>query len=84
VGVALPNRCHGRCTTIGPLVRPAPPSAASLDPDAIRRVVVRNLGQVRRCYETALAEAPTAEGRVAVRWVIGGDGAVLNHVQRRR
>lgn len=49
----------------------------SLDRGAIRRVVVRNLGQVRRCYETALAEVPTAEGRVAVRWVIGGDGAVI-------
>ena len=59
------------------------PSAASLDPDAIRRVVVRNLGQVRRCYETALAEAPTAEGRVAVRWVIGGDGAVPRTHRRR-
>lgn len=50
---------------------------ATVDAAAVRRVVQRNLGQVRHCYEQALAEVPTAEGRVAVTWVIGSNGAVL-------
>lgn len=48
-----------------------------LDPALIRRVVHANIGQVRRCYERALEEVPSAEGRLMVRWVIGGDGSVL-------
>lgn len=48
-----------------------------MDPALVRRVVRANLGQVRRCYERALEQAPGAEGRVTVRWVIGSDGAVL-------
>lgn len=72
MGAGLPHGCSGDGN--GPCVSAG---GALLSAEAIRRVVVRNLGQVRRCYETALAEVPTAEGRVAVRWVIGGEGAVL-------
>lgn len=50
---------------------------ALIDPAAIRRVVVRNMGQVRHCYEDALHERPGAQGRVSVRWVIGANGDVL-------
>jgi hypothetical protein len=65
-----------RCTGPWPL-RTAPSPGTSLDATAIRRVVRRNLGQVRHCYEQALALVPNAVGRVAVRWVIGSEGAVL-------
>lgn len=46
-------------------------------PERIRRVVLRNLGQVRHCYEQALEQHAGASGRVTVRWVIGTDGQVM-------
>ena len=62
----------------GPIVRAAPPSVAGLlAPEAIRRVVLRNLGQVTHCYEQGLATNPNLEGRVVVRFVIGGTGNVM-------
>jgi TonB family protein len=64
--------------TRGPTVRAAPPSVTGLlSPDAIRRVVLRNLGQVNHCYEQGLATNPNIAGRVAVRFVIGGTGTVM-------
>ena len=61
----------------GPMVRTAPPSVSGrLSPEVIRRVVLRNLGQVQHCHEQALAQNPSAAGRVVVRFVIGGNGAV--------
>jgi len=69
VGMGLGNGGYCGCG--------APSPGTSLDAAAIRRVVQRNLGQVRHCYEQALALVPDAEGRIAVRWVIGSEGAVL-------
>ncbi len=61
----------------GPVVRPnAPAVQGALAPEVIRRVVMRNLGQVRHCYEQALAAQPDAQGRVTVRFVISPSGAV--------
>jgi TonB family protein len=68
---------RGRGTT-GPLVRAAPPSVTGLlSPDAIRRVVLRNIGQVAHCHEQGLMQNPNLEGRVVVRFIIGGDGTVM-------
>jgi hypothetical protein len=68
---------RGRGTT-GPLVRAAPPTVTGLlSPEAIRRVVLRNLGQVAHCHEQGLAQNPNLEGRVVVRFIIGGNGAVM-------
>jgi hypothetical protein len=64
--------------TRSPTVRAAPPSVTGLlSPDAIRRVVLRNLGQVNYCYEQGLATNPNIAGRVAVRFIIGGTGTVM-------
>ena len=61
----------------GPSVRAAPPQVSgSLSPEAVRRVVLRNLGQVTYCYEQGLSRDPNAAGRVVVRFVIGPAGAV--------
>ncbi|MEM6990210.1 MAG: AgmX/PglI C-terminal domain-containing protein [Myxococcota bacterium] len=49
---------------------------ASLAPEAIRKVVRSHVQDVRRCYNQGLARRPTLAGRVAVRFVIGPDGAV--------
>ncbi|MBL8682694.1 MAG: AgmX/PglI C-terminal domain-containing protein [Myxococcales bacterium] len=62
----------------GPTVRAAPPQVTGLlSPEAIRRVVLRNLGQVAHCHEQGLAQNPTLEGRVVVRFIIGGTGTVM-------
>ncbi|MFO0653391.1 MAG: AgmX/PglI C-terminal domain-containing protein [Polyangiales bacterium] len=61
----------------GPTVRAAPPEVSGmLSPEAIRRVVLRNLGQVTHCHEQGLAQNPNATGRVVVRFVITPTGAV--------
>ncbi|MFO0601960.1 MAG: AgmX/PglI C-terminal domain-containing protein [Polyangiales bacterium] len=64
--------------THGPIARAQAPTVDGQIPqEAIRRVVVRNIGQVNRCYEQGLNLSPTAAGRVTVRFVIAGGGAVL-------
>jgi hypothetical protein len=50
--------------------------AQGLDRSAIDEVIRRNLGQVRFCYEQALQGAPSLSGRVAMGFVIGGNGLV--------
>lgn len=47
-----------------------------LPPEVIQRVVRQNYGRFRMCYERGLVKNPNLEGRVAVRFVIGSDGAV--------
>jgi hypothetical protein len=49
---------------------------SGLDRDAIAAVINRNLGQVRFCYEQGLQGSPDLNGRVAVDFTIGGNGAV--------
>ncbi|MEB2310669.1 MAG: AgmX/PglI C-terminal domain-containing protein [Sorangiineae bacterium] len=49
-----------------------------LPPEVIQRTVRQNFGRFRMCYEQGLARNPNLEGRVAVRFVIGRDGAVSN------
>jgi TonB family protein len=48
-----------------------------LSREQVRRVVRRNLGQVRFCYEQALTRDPDLEGRVSVRFVVQPSGAVM-------
>lgn len=63
----------------GPTVRPARAAIrGALSQEAIRRVVRRHLAEVRFCYEQGLQSNPSLEGRVAVTWIIGADGAVQN------
>jgi len=50
--------------------------AGSLSKETIRRVIHRNLNQVRFCYEQALQVKPDLQGRVAVRFIIGPTGEV--------
>lgn len=61
----------------GPIVRVSPPSVqGSISPEVIRRVVLRNLGQVQRCYEMAMQRNPALAGRIGLRFVIDPTGAV--------
>lgn len=49
-----------------------------LPPEVIQRIVRQNYGRFRLCYENGLRSNPNLQGRVAVRFVIGRDGAVSN------
>jgi TonB family protein len=50
----------------------------SLDKELIRQVIQRNRGQIRFCYESQLTKYPKLSGKVAVKFVIGGEGNVLS------
>jgi hypothetical protein len=65
----------------GPRVPPRltvepPVVAGGLSKEVIRRVVHRHLAEVRHCYEQRLIARPDLQGRVSVRFVIGGSGLV--------
>lgn len=47
-----------------------------LDRDAIADVIMRNIGQIRFCYEQGLKGNPGLEGRVSAKFTIGGDGFI--------
>jgi hypothetical protein len=77
VGIGRGTRLGPR-GSVGPRLTPGRiESVGSLAPEAIRRVVLRNLGQVRHCHEQGLAVNPNLAGRVVVRFVIGDSGTVL-------
>lgn len=68
------NRGHTAGT---PKIRMAPPSVSGrIPPEVIQRVVRQNFGRFRACYEPALRSNPNLQGRVAVAFTIGRDGAV--------
>ena len=50
----------------------------SIPRSEIQRVIREATGQVRYCYERALAREPTLEGTVRVRFVIAPDGSVTS------
>ncbi len=64
--------------SVGPLVRGSTPAVMGmLAVDVIRRVVLRNLGQITHCYETRLAINPNLAGRISLRWMIASNGTVI-------
>lgn len=59
-------------------VRPGAPTVSGLlAKEAIRRVVARNLAQLRFCYASALRAHPQLAGHVTMRFIIGGTGTVM-------
>jgi hypothetical protein len=48
----------------------------ALDKDIIRRIVRAHINEVRVCYNDGLLKDPTLAGRVAIQFVIKGDGYV--------
>jgi len=61
-----------RRTVEGPLAR-----------DLVRRVVHRNIAQIRHCYYQALEMRPDLEGYVTAHFIIRGDGRVQTSTIRR-
>jgi hypothetical protein len=63
----------------GPKVRMGAVSVSGrLPPEVVQRIVRQNFGRFRLCYENGLRNNPNLQGRVAVRFVVGRDGAVSN------
>jgi hypothetical protein len=56
--------------------RPAGAPRGSLDKEIIRRVIRRHIGEVKACYDAALAKQPGLSARVMIRFVISATGAV--------
>jgi hypothetical protein len=54
-----------------------PTIEGTIAPEAIRRVVRRNLGQISHCQEQGFAADSRLAGRVVVRFVIGSGGTVM-------
>jgi len=48
----------------------------SLSKEVIRRIVHRHINEVKFCYERQLAQRPDLSGRVAIKFIISGTGAV--------
>lgn len=48
----------------------------SLSKEVIRRIVHRHINEVKFCYERQLAQRPDLNGRVSVKFIISGTGAV--------
>lgn len=71
------GRLGGSHRTKPPRVRMGATSVSGrLPPEVIQRIVRQNFGRFRLCYENGLRNNPNLQGRVAVRFVIGRDGAV--------
>ncbi len=51
--------------------------SGSIDREAIRRVVLANIRQIRTCYERELNRDPGLFGKLVVEWVIGEQGRVM-------
>jgi len=48
----------------------------SLSKEVIRRIVHRHINEVKFCYEKQLSQRPDLSGRVAIKFIISGTGAV--------
>ncbi len=63
------------------VVRFAPPTVAgALPAEVVRRVMLRNLGQLRFCYDSALAGGTRIAGSALFRFTIGPTGAVTEAI----
>jgi hypothetical protein len=73
------GRMQGEHKTSAPVMRPGTTTiGGTLPREVVQRVIRQNFGRYRSCYEAGLRNNPTLAGRVAVRFVIGRDGAVAN------
>ncbi len=62
----------------GPKIIPKPPVIkGSLEKEEIRRVIRRHRNEYRYCYEKQLNLKRDLNGKIVVKFIIGGDGSVL-------
>jgi TonB family protein len=77
---AAPLRRHSGSIPTVHFCGPAPcmDIRGSLSKEVIRRHIRRNINSIRYCYEKELIARPDLEGRVAVRFMISAQGAVVS------
>lgn len=63
---------------VGRLRQPKPSVSGGLERDIVRRIIRAHLNEVRHCYNQALALDSSVVGKVAVRFTIDADGAVVD------
>lgn len=67
------------CASGGQVRDPGPPAQmAPLDRELIRRVIQSHRSEIRHCYESELERQPGLAGKIAIRFVIGAQGAVTS------
>lgn len=73
-----PPRFDGTRRPTSPIVRSVTGGVikGSIPKDVIRRLVHRQLPQIKYCYEKGLASHPELEGRISIRFVISPKGVV--------
>lgn len=87
-GGAAPSPAHGigilRDGGTGTVRKPGAPKPApaaevqgSLSKDVITKVLKRHGNEVRSCYEQALRVRPELAGKIAVKFIVGATGDVL-------
>lgn len=59
-----------------PTIEQSEPTVGTTDADIIRRVVRRNINEVRNCYNQALAKDPTLAAKIKIEFTIGPSGDV--------
>jgi hypothetical protein len=77
VGTGLPVGGDRHARVPGPISTHVE-TTGGLTMEEVRRVVARQRGQIRFCYEQGLASRPDLAGRVSVRWVVSPDGHVAS------
>jgi len=50
----------------------------TIDKDAIRRVVLENMRQIKACYDRALNKDPALHGKIVMSWVLNDKGRVTS------
>ncbi|MBK9293174.1 MAG: AgmX/PglI C-terminal domain-containing protein [Oligoflexia bacterium] len=53
-------------------------ATGGIDKEAIRRVVLNNIRQIKACYEKGLNKDPGLYGKITIQWSIGAGGKVLD------
>ncbi len=53
-------------------------ASGGIDKEAIRRVVLANIKQIKACYEKGLNRDPSLYGKITIQWTIGSGGRVLS------
>jgi hypothetical protein len=75
-GDLVANAGHRKKTVV--VVEKPPVFSDGLSREEIQRVVSRAMARIKYCYEKELNRDPSLDGKLAMSWVIAGDGSVAS------
>jgi hypothetical protein len=76
--VGLSGGAEARKPSMPSVVILTPKVTGQLDPNIVRRYLMRNRNKFQYCYEKHLASNPLLEGKLEAAWEIRPDGKVIN------